>query len=366
MGDAFGVVAGLESVTDFVDSSASDALAGTGFLPVDRARGNFSSGSTYTTLGAFAYADVPVLTWIGGTWSMTAGARGTWVQAEAPDVPGLGDVRYSDWGIVGTAGSRWTLSNQWNVHLNYAQGFRLPNLQETTVLGDTGKNFEVPNGELRPEMSHSGELGVRWARPGVQLTTSYSLSLIADVIVRADATFEGASTIDGAPVKQRVNSDEAIYHALDGGISLGPWERTTVFARWMWVQGDVKSADGSREPARRVPPLQGRAGATYHAFGDQLHVTVFADWAAAQTRLSSGDKEDLRICEDSSALGTVLVDCQGTAGWIDPGVQLNWFLDPKLQLNASVRNLSDSLYRHHGSGIDAPGFHARVGLVGRL
>ena len=366
LGDALGLVAGVESVTDFVTSGGSDASATTGFLEVKRERGNFSTGSTHSSLASFVHADVPLFSWVGGGWSMTAGARGTWAEARAPDVPGIGDVRFSDWGVVGTVGSRWILGNQWNLHLNYAQGFRLPNLQESTVLGDTGKNFEIPNADLRSEKSHSGEAGLRWFRPGVQLSVAYSLSLIDDIIVRQDAEHEGASVVDGAPVKQRVNADEAVYHALDGGIRLGPWERTTLFANWLWVHGDVHRAEGEVEPARRVPPLQGRVGARYEAFSDRLHVTIFADWAAAQSRLSPGDEEDLRICGDSAEKGSLLSDCPGTAAWVDPGLQLTWFLDPRLQLNASLRNVTDSLYRHHGSGVDAPGIHARIGLLGRL
>ena len=63
-----------------------------------------------------------------------------------------------DWSSLGVCSS---LANNINVYTSFAQGFRAPNLQESTVLGDTGSKFEIPNPDLRPERADTIELGTR-------------------------------------------------------------------------------------------------------------------------------------------------------------------------------------------------------------
>lgn len=357
--DRLTVTLGTETYADFVDATREDASA-PDFAFESKPRGNFSDGSSYLTTGALVYAEGRPWASETGDLVLSAGARVNHVAAKAPDVPGVGDVDYAHTGAVFSGGARLLLLNALNVYGNFSQGFRAPNLQETTVLGDTGSSFEVPADGLRPERSNTIEAGIKLWLPAVRLQAAYFYSLIDDVIDREDATWEGQAEIDGKKVVRRNNAAEAVYQGIEAGLRTGRVAGISAFGTVMWIEGDVTKPDGSTEPARRVPPVQGLGGFRWDGLDDRLSVEIYARWAAAQRRLAPGDRDDLRMCEDRSRLGVLRRDCDGSDAWASPGVRVHWAISDQFTLDANLDNVTDSHHRVFGSGIDSPGFNAGI------
>jgi outer membrane receptor protein involved in Fe transport len=359
------VTLGSETNIDWVDSKREDAAAtDAGFVFEPKDRGDFSAGSSYLMTGAFLYAEGrPWLDPEVGELVLSGGLRVSHTAARAPGVPGLGDVEWDDTGVVFSGGARLLLANHYNLYANFSQGFRAPNLQEVTVLGDTGSNFEIPNGDLGPEKSHTVELGFKLNRAWMRLGAAFFYSLIDDFIDREDATFDGQAEVGGKPVVRRVNAGEATYLGVEGRLEVGPFAGFTVFGNVSWMQGDVTDRDGEEQPARRVPPLQGIGGLRFEGLDDRLGVDLFVRWADRQDRLNSGDRSDLRICEDRSAPGTLKDPCHGGEAWLSPGVRARYLVTDDVRVHAAVENLIDEQYRMYGSGFDAPGVSAEIGAV---
>ena len=361
--DLLRITGGAEAYVDFVQSRRADAK-GPDFVWEDKDRGNFSDGSRSTMIDAFIYAEGRPIADT-GTFELVleGGARISHTGAHAPDVPGLGDVDYDHLGPSFGAGARALLFGMSNVYVSWSQGFRSPNLQETTVLGDTGNSFEVPNDGLGPERADSIEVGARLHLPWIRAGAAYFHTILSDAIVREDTTFDGASEVDGKSVVHRVNAAEAIYDGLEVSAELGPFEGVTFEGTLSWVQGDVFASDGSTEPIRREPPLSGRFGVAWHSRWEGLHVGAFVDWAAPQDRLSGGDRKDLRICQDPTEPGRTLGDdCEGTDGWASVSLRAGLAPAEGLRVEVSVHNLLDAKYRYHGSGHDAPGIDTRISV----
>lgn len=360
--DLLRITGGVEAQIDFVQSRREKAAAPEFDFELAE-RGNFSDSSRYTTADAFLWLEGRPLVFPYIELVLEGGARISHTRASAPDVPDLGNVEYDHTGPAFGAGVRALLFQFANVYVSWAQGFRAPNLQETTVLGDTGTNFEVPNGALGPERSDTVEVGLKVHLPIVRARTSYFHTILSDAIVREDTTWQGASEVDGKQVVHRVNAEEAILDGFEIDVELGPFEGVTLSANLGWLQGDVTHVGGLREPIRREPPLHGRMGIRWDAPPEWAGYWVGAwlDWAAPQERLSSGDRQDLRICQDPSEPGQTLGDaCAGSPGWVT--VSLGGGIVPVdgLHLGMVVHNLLDADYRPHGSGFDAPGIDVRL------
>jgi hemoglobin/transferrin/lactoferrin receptor protein len=276
---------------------------------------------------------------------------------------------------VGTAGIKYLYGRSFLAYANFSQGFRAPNLQETTVLGDTGSKFEVPNAGLSTETSNTLEIGARIRWKPAQFYLSAFMSLINDVIDERDLSEEewtalgiDPSSVGDKPVVMRVNSASGRYWGMEGTAVLGPWHDAKLWARLAWVRAEIENRAGEVYPARRVPPLMGAAGVRYQPASKGFYAEIFTRFAGRQTRLHPSDQTDLRMCEDPQNLGNTYQDsglkCPGTNGWITLNVRGGYQFDRWLRLDLAATNLTDELYRYHASGVDAPGVGVSVSLVG--
>jgi outer membrane receptor protein involved in Fe transport len=136
----------------------------------------------------------------------------------------------------------------------------------------------------------------------------------------------------------------------------------SLFGDLMWMRGEVEPASGEAYAATRMPPLQGTLGIRYDNPSDTWGVEIYGLFATAQDRLSPEDKKDLRICESSTTPGDLRQNCSSFDGWFTMGLRGHYSFDFGLDVVASVDNLLDQNYRVLGSGFDAPGINARVGL----
>ena len=366
---------GAEAWNDVVTgSTASERRSDKGWTWSESARGNFSADSSFTELGAFANAEIVAWKRAGLRLVTDVGGRFALFSANAERVPTLGTLGYDATGLVGSANVR-LIADRAMGYLSWHQGFRAPNLQETTVLGDTGSTFEVPNATLNPERSDAFELGGRLQLAQLALHAAVWWTQLSDAIdSREVPTTEyaafgiDAATVGSKPVRQRINRGEATLRGAQltatGHLPLGlqPW------LQFAMTQGEVLQDDGSSSPYRRIPPLGGAGGLRLQR--ERWSVELFARFAAAQDQLASGDESDLRICEDPSNPGKTYKaggkPCPGTPGWVDVGVRGGMRLSSQLRVDLVARNLLDSRYRVHGSGVDAAGIGGSIALSGQF
>jgi len=355
--------AGFDGYQDFVGSSLTDARVEDGFTVTPGVRGSFSDGSRYTSLGAFLHTDVTVWDFgpEKGRLMVGGGARVSHFRAHAPGVPELGDVRYDFTGVAGGASLQFVKPDQYNVWFSYDQGFRAPNLQETTVLGNTGDRFEVPNPDLGPVRSNTFEVGTRLDLGPLRLDVAGFFSMLDNFINTVPTTYQGKETFNGVPVTTQVNSASARIFGVEAGARVGI-RHFTLRGDVTWTRGTVENDDGAETPVRRIPPVFGSLGIRYDHHDDAFWVEIFMDGASRQERLHPSDRGDLRICGDRSRPGVLVENCHGTPGWITVNLRGGWRFGDGWSLQAAVMNLTDENYRVHASGLDAPGFNARVTL----
>jgi hemoglobin/transferrin/lactoferrin receptor protein len=367
------ILAGADGYFDWISSAARDAAPDPGWTWVKASRGNYSDGSTYTALGLFVSSDADLVRIGDHVFNAQAGARFSWFDAAASGVPGLGDVEYRHAGLVGSAGVKYLYRDLLNVYADFSQGFRAPNLQESTALGNTGKSFDAPNAHLRPVRSNTLEVGVKlrheWLRANVAGFTSWLDDMFIRVALRPEewqALGLDPAVVGGIPVYRRENSGAGFYKGVEGGLSLGPFWGFTLWDNILWMEGDVEDVAGQLHPGSRVPPLLGSGGLRWEAPEAAGYVEFYVRWSARQDRLAPEDRKDLRICEDPQRPGTLLSGdaCDGTPGWVTYNLRAGWRPWEHIGLQLTLENLGDLRYKTHGSGILAPGFQAMVALSG--
>ena len=376
--DRLKLTIGAEAWLDQVDASARTRTNGSGTDSWQAlARGNYSTGSSYLQAGGFSHLDWTL--WSTTDWSVVvnAGGRGGLVSAQAVAVPVVGDVSYSLPIVATTAGVVLQRTDTLSIFGNYSTGLRAPNLQETTVLGNTGVEFEVPNADLGAERITATEVGMRVRAGGFSGLLSGFHSVVSEFIDREtvksasfasygiDAADLGCAIIGDTnckPVSRRVNLGTATIVGAELAVR-GP--KVAGVHPWLagsWLKGET-SAAGLTQPLRRAPPPVGSFGLRWSGHNAAAYVEPWLRAAAAQDQLNTGDTKDLRICEDPLKPGTVLATglCTGTAGWMTVNLRAGYRWDGEwptlrtLRLDVDAGNLLDARYRIHGSGVDAAG-----------
>jgi len=351
---AFG--SSLEAVLDLslqheMIGSALQDFRAPSLEPSQNARGQFADGSKVTAMSGMALLEHQ-FRWSGlGRLKTVVGGRMLFQSLFAPALPELGDIQVNAQGLASTFSTQWRGLNGFHGYISFDRGVRLPNLQESTVLGDTGSKFEIPNPELGPETGLAYEVGLGHDGRNHGLSASASYTEISDYISEESALYQGESNFESKPVVQRVNADRGIVvsTATNGWIKVGDFKLS---GEIRWYQADIQNGE-TTSPGRRVPPLTYLSALAYYA--DKTELTLWIRGAAAQTRLSPIDRKDLRICETGRWSGQLDDACQGTPRWMTLNASYDIELNPQWQLRAQALNLLDRSYKSHGSGFDAAG-----------
>ena len=188
------------------------------------------------------------------------------------------------------------------------------------------------------------------------LNLAESLQRIPGVVITRDAG-EGRNIsvrgLDSNFTRVRVNGMEALTTVgstdQNGGSNRGRGFDFNVFASDLFSQLIVrKTAQADVEEGSLGATVDLRTARPFDYDGFTF---------AANTQLTYGDmadKTDPRI------------DPTGTAGWWTLNLRALWQVTGQLMLSAHLENLLDVRYRHHSSGVDAPGAQLILGLDARL
>jgi len=348
---------GVDFYHDEVSSFRSDR-DGAGNL-TRRPRGPVADNATYDLFGVYALAEIPV----GELITLSAGGRYEFAHARADDVdPDLTDatrIRSLDRsydGVIGSFSATLKPTKWARVIASLNEGFRAPNLDDTTSFNDVRSNsVDVPARDLDPERSLTAELGVKLYDKSIGRLQAFVYRTWLRGFIGRVAT---GATIGGASVFERRNfSDGRIDGAEASGELLVPGLRVlSIYGSASWTYGEADSiVNGfkSKEPLSRINPARGIGGLRWRGFEKRVRVELETVVARAQNRLSPSDKTDTQRIPRGGTPGYVLINARVSAR-IAKGVRAT----------ASLENIFDRDYRVHGSGQNGPGLGIVLGLNG--
>jgi len=303
----------------------------------------YPDGSRSDAGGAFVTTDLDT----GGAGELSLGLRNSWIFLDAPLEQPFGRYRahFAPW--TGSAALRRGIGGGWDLLASLAWGFRAPNFNDTVALKATNSGVDAPSPGLRPETSVNVEIGLRRTAEGGGLEAFLYRTDLHDLIVERPGSYLGLpfwdSDGDGEPdpgeppIEVKTNAGRA---RIVGGELAAAW---SLSGSWR-LRGNLSYSHGQNltdaEPMRRIPPLMGLCGIAWSREGRAVELFVRA--AAAQRRLSSGDRADSRI------------DPGGTDAWSDWNLRFRERL-AGIDLTLTFANLWDRAYKEHGSGVFSPG-----------
>jgi len=342
---------GLEYYGDDVESRRVDTDGGV----ATPKRGNFPDGSKYLTAGLYLQDKY----YVSNAHTVTTGIRYSYSRARATlESFGELDESYDDI----TASLRWSgeISEGLRLFAGIAQGFRAPNLDDIAVLTNTNEGEDVPSPGLKSEQSINYEAGLKLNRPAWEGTLTAFYSDFTNLIDRRPGTYKGLSFIDDngngvqdageADVVQKFNVGDAYIYGVETDARVFLDRDWSVFGSLSWSYGQNRT---DNEPVSRIPPGRLLLGARWEQPGSSWWVEPLAEYSAEQDRLSARDVSDPRIPPGGTPDYTLL-NLRG--GWKDRAQSID----------VALNNLTDRLYKVHGSGIYGPGREIKFSYLYRF
>jgi outer membrane receptor protein involved in Fe transport len=240
----------------------------------------------------------------------------------------------------GDLGWIYNASDRWQFVANLGVGFRAPNVFDLGTLGNRpGNRFNIPNTALDSEHVLQGDIGVRFISDRRQFSIVLFSLRYED---RITSVLTGDVTPEGRDIVQSINAANSSIRGVEAGFTVNVTAAVSAHAILNYARGEQRIVGENREPADRIPPLNGRLSLTLD-HGGAWKLESWIASAGRQNRLSARDIRDARV------------DPMGTAGWGTVGASAQWSPGGGWQISASIENLFDKRYRSHGSGLDEPG-----------
>lgn len=325
---------GAEAYLDEISSSRLEIDLADGSSSAVPAR--FPDGSRMNSYGVYANAQLD----LGARFEINAGIRYSHVDTRiaATEVSSATNVHLDD--VTGALGALWDVGGGVHLATNLSRGFRAPNVFDLGTLGPRpGNRFNLPTDSLDAEVIHTVDLGLKVSRSRFRGELFGFGSMYRDKI---DSVLTGAVTSDGRDVVQSANVNRVWLTGVEARSQVDLREDLQLRSHVFWTWGEEEDASGARQPADRIPPVQGLVALRWAAT-KSLWVEAFTRFAGPQDRLSDRDIRDPRI------------DPRGTPGWATGNLRAGFAWGEHWSGTLGVENFTDASYREHGSGIQAPG-----------
>ncbi|MFZ4589500.1 MAG: TonB-dependent receptor plug domain-containing protein [Ignavibacteria bacterium] len=252
-------------------------------------------------------------------------------------------------------------TTDWRFYVNGASGFRAPNFDDLSKVFETATgNVIVPNNNLKPEYTYTGELGIskifdnRIKLDGVAYYTMFS-----NAIITAPFQFNGQDSVTYQGVRSKVyanqNADKGAYvlgYNLNMSADLTNYLSLTSSLNFTY--GRIKT-DSVDVPLDHIPPVLGKTSLVLKLDKFKGDFTVmYSGWKRIWNFSDSGE-DNLQDATPS-----------GMPSWYTLNLGGAYQLTPNLQIQARLDNLLDKNYRTFASGFNAPGRNFVLSLRGNL
>ena len=264
--------------------------------------------------------------------------------------------------VSGNIGLNWRPASGWLLRVNYARGFRAPNVDDMGKLFDSADGcVTVPNPALKPEYADNVELGfAKHIGSFLKFDVTAYYTHLTDAIVRRDFLFNGSTTME-------YQGSECRVQALQNAATANVWGVQTAvdanFAKWFygearvsWQRGFEEMDNGDVSPSRHAAPLFGRVALGFR--NERLTVEAYA---AFQAECAAADMP----VEEREKTEIYALDADGNAyspAWFTLNLRASLQLARGFSLNATLENIADKRYRPYSCGISAPGRNVTMSL----
>ncbi len=261
------------------------------------------------------------------------------------------DVEIYNSAFSGSLGLIYFPNHNTKVSINYASGFRSPNIDDLSkVFECEQKTVVVPNPDLRPEHAHSIDLTLeKEISKRVRILLNGYYTYLDNAMITSDFPFNGQDSVvyDGS-MRKTIAVTNKNYAQIYGMQAVLDWRFYTNF----YLKSSLnysKGYDSEGYGVRHVPPLFGGAHLIYNN----------TKWIADVNVKYNGKirYKDLAL-KETSKKHMYELDDEGnpySPAWYTLNFNFSYQVMPNFTLAFAVENILDCRYRPYSSGIAAPG-----------
>lgn len=256
------------------------------------------------------------------------------------------EIKINTGAANGSVGIVWKINNGIHIKSSISSGFRAPNVDDIGKVFDSEPgNVVVPNENLKPEYSYSGELTIT-GKINNRLEYSFTgyYTRLIDAMVRRDFTVNGQDSIiyddELSKVQALVNTGKAYIGGISGSLKYTKGgfivASNLTYTTGMDIIDDI--------PLRHTAPLFGRTYVEYKRKGLSAIITQRYNGAKTYDQLAPSEQNKPHIYTPN-----------GSPSWTTTSINAQYQVNEILTMNFGIENIFDVHYRPYSSGISAPG-----------
>ena len=260
--------------------------------------------------------------------------------------------------FVGGIGLSWVRNtyNNWKFNINTA--FRSPNIDDLAKVFDSGPgNVIVPNPDLKAERSFGIEFGGYFrTKNNIELDFSSYATYLYNSFIRDDFTLSnGLSEIiyDGelSQIQALQNSSKSFIYGIEIGINTQLSKNFSIKSQHNLIAGYELNEVPIAMPVRHIPPNYGN-----------LHLTFNKGNISIDSYLIYNSKISFNNLAESERIKSYMyaLDKNGnpySPSWMTFNIRSKYSFSEMLNINFTIENITNRLYRPYSSGISAPGLN---------
>ena len=288
-------------------------------------------------------------------FEVTFGARYTYAEADIGRVfdESLGqDVSAEqDWDNLVLSGRvLYRATDNLNFYAGISEGFRAPNLNDLTGNLDSRSGIsESGSLDVDPEEFITYEIGTHYESDTLGFSIAAYYTEIDSIIARVPV-----SNASNAIVTSTNGRDGFIYgFEASGYYNISPQWQLKAQASWQEGETETPTFIGGpveEEYVSRLAPLMGSVSLRWTHPSEKFWLEGRVAGAGTADKLSNGDQGD-----------TQRIPIGGTPSYVVGSLYAGWQATDDLLLTFALENLTDEVYRVHGSGENEPGINLIVG-----
>ena len=260
--------------------------------------------------------------------------------------------------FVGGIGLSWVRNtyNNWKFNINTA--FRSPNIDDLAKVFDSGPgNVIVPNPKLKAERSFGIEFGGYFrTKNNIELDFSSYATYLYNSFIRDDFTLSnGLSEIiyDGelSQIQALQNSSKSFIYGIEIGINTQLSKNFSIKSQHNLIAGYELNRVPIAMPVRHIPPNYGN-----------LHLIFNKGNISIDSYLIYNSKISFNNLAESERIKSYMyaLDKNGnpySPSWMTFNIRSKYSFSEMLNINFTIENITNRLYRPYSSGISAPGLN---------
>lgn len=259
--------------------------------------------------------------------------------------------------VNGSLGLVYMPTPDWRFYINGATGFRAPNVDDLSKVFETVTgSVIVPNSDLKPEYSYTGEIGISKIFDNrIKIEGMAYYTYLKNAIITDPFKFNGQDSIyyQGvlSPVYANQNAEKGSYicgYNLNFSADLTNY--LSLLSTINFTYGRI-TTDSTDQPLDHIPPVIGKTSLILRLEKFKGDFTViYNGWKRIwDYRLGAEDNE-------SGATPS------GMPSWYTLNLGAAYQITQNFQIQARLDNILDKNYRVFASGLNAPGRNLSITL----